>query len=168
MSIRPTCKEWLAARERLSETARDIPITAFPGELDRLTEAILGPCPPEPVPPYWRTAQVGGLVVTLHADGGGVWVGFPNSQHEKLTPDEAGEMAAALTEHAHYVRDMPAPPTWRRGSLSVASRTVPYAHQGVWVGFPGRHEELTLSEASEMAASLIEHALYIRETEEQS
>jgi hypothetical protein len=165
MSIAPTCKEWLAARERLSETARDIPITAFPGELDRLTEAAMGcPCP---LPPYWRTGQVGGLMVTRHAESG-VWVGFPLSKYEKLTSNAADEMATAVIEHARYDSETPALPTWRYESLSVASRTVPYAHQGVWVGFPGKHEELTLNEAISLAASLTEHAAYVRETEEQS
>jgi hypothetical protein len=38
----------------------------------------------------------------------GVWVGF-HVKHAKLTPDEAEEMALALTEHAAYARQQETP-----------------------------------------------------------
>lgn len=97
MTGEPSRKEWLATRERLREYDGEL-------DLDNLTEAAMGyPCPPEPVPPYWRSGGIGSLVVMHHGDGG-VWVGFPELKMETLTFDAADEMAAALTEHARYAR----------------------------------------------------------------
>lgn len=47
--IQPTYGEWLAARKRLGRYRKRSPHT-----IDELVEAVLGPCPPEPVPREWR------------------------------------------------------------------------------------------------------------------
>jgi hypothetical protein len=102
MTSDPSRKEWLATRERLREYDGDL-------DLDKLTEAAMGyPCPPEPVPPYWRNGGIGSLVV-MHHDDGGVWVGFPQLKMETLTSDAAISMADALTEHARYAREVEDP-----------------------------------------------------------
>jgi hypothetical protein len=103
--IAPTREEWEAAQKRLVKAERH-------GGYHRLTEAILGPCPPEPAPPPW---YCGSLAVTRD---GGVWVGFAG-RHEMVTPAEADAMAAALIEHARYVRKQ-GDDSWRSDEEAAA------------------------------------------------
>jgi hypothetical protein len=110
--IDPTRKEWEAARKRM------VFVDRRSADADARTEAALGPCPPEPAPTSWRSGGIGTLLVTPHADGG-VWVGFPHVQHEKLTPDEADTMADSLCAHAHYARKQADDP-WRSDEEAAA------------------------------------------------
>lgn len=57
MTIDPTREEWLAARERVSIAVHANSSTPA------VVIAILGPCPPEPAPPWWQRDGSGSLAV---------------------------------------------------------------------------------------------------------
>jgi hypothetical protein len=108
----PTREEWLAARQRIA-------FADDSADAGALTLVVLGPCPPEPPPEWWR---LGKLMVGAHTESGRVWVGFPyapEKPHEKLTPEQADYLGAALTEHAHYLREQDYDP-WRSDEEAAA------------------------------------------------
>jgi phosphosulfolactate phosphohydrolase-like enzyme len=90
MSIDPTRAEWLEASKRTSEAI-------YAGASDaEITEASLGPCPPEPAPePFDKDGHT-----LVWSSSNGIHV----SRHA-LDPNEADAMAAALVEHAAYARE---------------------------------------------------------------
>jgi hypothetical protein len=111
VSIDPTYDEWQDARRRVVTALLHPPDRSLEPHARALTEAALGPCPPEPAPVEWQapgtTGELSPLLVTRHADGVGneVLVGFPHIRYASLAPDEADAMAAALVEHARYARE---------------------------------------------------------------
>jgi len=91
-----TREEWLNARARLARAMR---LTSE--GLTRATEAILGPCPPEPMP-IWK---FGKAKVSAWGADGTVWIGEPDTWHENLSPDQADAMAHALRDCARWLRE---------------------------------------------------------------
>lgn len=96
MTIDPTRKEWLAARQRVS-----IAVHANSPTPTVVIAALGCPCPPEPAPEPFRARDGRVLVRILAPD----WIAILDTPGHPLTPGEAIAMADALREHADYVRE---------------------------------------------------------------
>lgn len=106
MTMEPTREEWLAARDRIRRRLTEEGHGALPWGLgEHLTEAALGPCPPEPAPKPWKWGQndlvsvdvVKGSRRMVELDIGDVPYAF--------LPDDAEAFGLALVERAQWLRE---------------------------------------------------------------
>jgi hypothetical protein len=100
-------EEWQDARRRVVTTLLH-PVDESLEPLARaVTEAVLGPCPPEPAPKDW---YAGVLFLSAVKIGGRrsvvIYCDDPARRNpHTLTPDEAFAMSEALMQHARYARE---------------------------------------------------------------